>query len=218
MKGRHVPVVFLLLIASLLLNGYFLVRRFDFSPSEETVTSVIDGDTIIVSNGERIRLLGVNAPEEGLCLSAESKLALEQLVLHKPVVIREEKKDSFNRRMGLVYQESILINIEMIRLGMGKPDYTKNTRSTEFLTAYHEAKEHQRGVNSPTCKKDATSLPPDPSCVIKGNIDQAIAKKFYHLPHCRHYTQIVLDLDMGERYFCTEKEARDAGFIRASGC
>lgn len=59
---------------------------------------------------------------------------------------------------------------------------------------------------------------PNPSCNIKGNIDKNTYKKFYHLPGCKQYNQIIIDKDLGEKYFCTEQEASKAGFIKASGC
>ena len=54
--------------------------------------------------------------------------------------------------------------------------------------------------------------------VIKGNIDKATYEKFYHLPECKHYNQVIMELDIGEKYFCSEKEAKKAGFKKASGC
>lgn len=33
-----------------------------------------------------------------------------------------------------------------------------------------------------------------------------------NIPSCRHYNQIVLDEDMGVGFFCSEKEAQEAGF------
>ena len=53
---------------------------------------------------------------------------------------------------------------------------------------------------------------------FKGNIDKATGDHFYHLTTCPHYKQIVLDLDIGEQFFCTEKEAKEAGFAIASEC
>ena len=61
-------------------------------------------------------------------------------------------------------------------------------------------------------------VPPSKNCVIKGNIDKGTGEHFYHLPNCRHYNQIVLDLDIGEGFFCSEKEASAAGFHLAPDC
>jgi endonuclease YncB( thermonuclease family) len=61
------------------------------------VVRVIDGDTIDVdSNGDgridaRIRLLGLDAPEHGLCNFTAAKHALTTLVRHKHVELRSDR-------------------------------------------------------------------------------------------------------------------------------
>jgi hypothetical protein len=50
------------------------------------------------------------------------------------------------------------------------------------------------------------------------NIDEDTLKKSYHLPSCRDYDRVKIDLDRGEKFFCSEKEAQMAGFTKASGC
>jgi hypothetical protein len=60
---------------------------------------------------------------------------------------------------------------------------------------------------------------PKPSCAnpaIKGNISYTTGAKIYHLPGDDYYKKTVIDTSSGERWFCTAKEARDAGW-RASG-
>jgi micrococcal nuclease len=209
------PLLLLLLLASLLLNGFLYIRQL---PKYPIVHTVVDGDTFVLSDGDRIRLLGVNAPEMGRCYSEEAKQKLADLIQNKYVRIEEEKRDTYGRRMGLVYVGNTLINTKLIEQGMAKPDYTKNSRKDEFIAAYDMAKQKNLGVNSEVCKKTNADTPPDPKCTIKGNIDKATGDKFYHLPTCRHYSQIVLDLDTGENYFCTEKEASAAGFTLAKDC
>ncbi|MBW4664542.1 MAG: hypothetical protein KME01_10135 [Chroococcus sp. CMT-3BRIN-NPC107] len=54
-----------------------------------------------------------------------------------------------------------------------------------------------------------------PGCVIKGNISVATGKKLYHLPGMRNYEATIIDLTKGKRWFCTEAEAQDNGWIKA---
>lgn len=218
MKKNYSPIILVLLFCSLVLNGYFFITNMVFTRNPDIVTHVIDGDTFILESGERVRLLGVNAPEEGRCYFDEAKEALSNQLLNKRVIINEEKRDNYGRRMGLVYQDGLLVNTMMIEEGFAKPDYTSNSLSELFITAYNAAKERNLGVNSGICKKGSDTSPPDPTCTIKGNIDKATGNKFYHLPHCRQYNQIVLDLDVGEGYFCSEQEAQKEGFVKAQGC
>lgn len=110
-----------------------------------------------------------------------------------------------------------LINEEMLKAGWTRPDYTKNSRSEDLKTAFHYATEHKLGVFD-KCKSTGKAVPIDPKCNIKGNIDQTTWEKKYYLPTCKYYKQVVLNTDLGERYFCNEKEAQEAGFILASEC
>jgi len=58
----------------------------------------------------------------------------------------------------------------------------------------------------------------DPECIIKGNISTENPTKFYFLPNCAPYSQIKIDAERGERYFCSEEEAEAAGFVKAATC
>lgn len=55
---------------------------------------------------------------------------------------------------------------------------------------------------------------PDPSCAIKGNINDE-KQKIYHVPGGGSYTVTKINITEGDRWFCTEDEARAAGFRRA---
>ena len=209
-KKIAIPLVFFL---SLTLNGYFLLSK----SNEMTVAEVHDGDTFTLKNGDRVRLLGINAPELTNCGSTESATLLKSLVLNKVVKITEEKRDTYGRRMGLVWVKNKLVNEEMLKSGWAKPNYDPNSHSEDLKNAYKYASDNKIGINSNLCKK-VNPTPPSPNCTIKGNIDKSSGDHFYHLPSCRHYNQIVLDLDIGEGFFCSEKEAQNAGFKLAPDC
>lgn len=210
-------VIGIMLSASLLLNGYLVLNK----NKENTVIDVHDGDTFTLGSGDRIRLLGIDAPELGNCGSEESKKLLSDLVLNKIVRITDEKRDIYGRRMGLVWTVGLtrrnLVNEEILRKGWARPNYDPNSKSEDLKNAYKEAKENSLGIYSSLCKK-VNPVPQSKNCVIKGNIDKGTGEKFYHLPKCRHYNQIVLDLDIGEGFFCSEKEAVEAGFKLTSEC
>ena len=210
---RRLTILLVILLASLLLNGYFGYQYWN----QSKVTNVHDGDTFTLPDGQRVRLLGADAPELEKCGSQEAKTLLENLVLGKHVRITEEKRDTYGRRMGLVWIGTTLINEVLLKEGFARPDYTPNTQSERLKAAYHVATANKRGIHSTLCKQ-STPVPSSPQCVIKGNIDKSSYDKLYHLPTCRHYDYIVLDEDMGEQFFCSEKEASSAGFRLAPDC
>ena len=52
-------------------------------------------------------------------------------------------------------------------------------------------------------------------CLIKGNID-ASGKRIYHLPGGYYYDVTVIEELKGERWFCTETQARAAGWRKSA--
>ncbi len=59
--------------------------------------------------------------------------------------------------------------------------------------------------------------PTDGSCDIKGNISSK-QEKIYHVQGCGSYSQTKIDEGVGERWFCSEQEAVDAGWRKAENC
>lgn len=55
----------------------------------------------------------------------------------------------------------------------------------------------------------------NPDCSIKGNIGKSYLEKTYHLPGCSEYERTVVELDLGEEWFCAEKEATEAGYRKS---
>ncbi|MCX6791911.1 MAG: thermonuclease family protein [Candidatus Gottesmanbacteria bacterium] len=213
MKRVGSYAILLLLAASLGINGFYFFSQ----QHGMTVVDVHDGDTFTLGSGDRVRLLGADAPELSRCGADEAKKKLSDLVLRKTVKITEEKRDTYGRRMGLVYVGTTLVNEVMLKEGLARPDYTKNSKNEQLKAAYKDATDNARGIHSSLCKQ-VSPTPPSPNCTIKGNIDKATWTHYYHLPNCRHYNQIVLDADMGEQFFCSEKEASAAGFTLAPDC
>jgi micrococcal nuclease len=120
------------------------------SESEEeskTVSSVSDGDTIKLSTGETIRLVGLNAPENGQSCSSEATAKLKEFVLGKEVTLEQDvdNKDQYSRLLRYVYVDDTFVNLEMVRLGLAhKYEYGSNTRySSQFEQAEDEAKQNE---------------------------------------------------------------------------
>jgi len=73
--------------------------------------------------------------------------------------------------------------------------------------------------NGTSCEANITQNSEDcAGCVIKGNIGYTTQEKIYHLPECPSYNDTKIAEGYGERWFCTEQEARDAGWRKAYNC
>lgn len=55
----------------------------------------------------------------------------------------------------------------------------------------------------------------DPACDIKGNISYSGGQRIYHVPGQHYYVETRISLTKGERWFCSEADAQDAGWRRA---
>ena len=52
-------------------------------------------------------------------------------------------------------------------------------------------------------------------CDIKGNISINTGERIYHVPGQEYYSETRVSARHGERWFCTEEEARAAGWRKA---
>ena len=55
----------------------------------------------------------------------------------------------------------------------------------------------------------------NPECAIKGNVSINSGERIYHVPGQMFYADTVIDNGYGERWFCSEAEARQAGWRKA---
>jgi len=53
------------------------------------------------------------------------------------------------------------------------------------------------------------------SCRIKGNVSIETGEHIYHVPGQKYYAQTRIDPRYGERWFCSEAEARAAGWRKS---
>lgn len=198
----------LLLILSLFIFGFFS-WQFLF-PSSFTVVEVVDGDTIKLGDGRRIRYISIDAPEEEECFTQEAKEINEELVLGKKVRLEMDvnEMDRFGRYLAYVYvqdEEETFVNEALLLKGAGEffLDTVNLKRQEALVRAAEEAHEEKQGL----------WLACGP-CQIKGNVDR-LDKRWYHLPSFRHYEATEVNLEHGDRWFCSEEEAQAAGFERA---
>jgi hypothetical protein len=69
---------------------------------------------------------------------------------------------------------------------------------------------HSYGLFLPSLLPASTGL----GCNIKGNIS-ASGERIFHVPGQRYYQATRISAARGERWFCSEAEARNAGWRRA---
>ena len=161
----------------------------------------------------RVRLRHIDAPELEFCGGKEAKEALEKLVTGKRVRITEQVPDQMGRGMAFIYVGDLLVNKELLAGGYVRFHHDTSTRADELKALGLEIKTAKKGIFG-SCQSMTNTK--NSGCLIKGNIDRL--KKIYHVPGCTQYPFAVVEEDIGEQWFCTEKEARDAGYTKSERC
>ena len=200
------------------------------------VPSVIDGDTLDI-HGQRIRLHGVDAPESNqLCRKSgqsvrcgqTAALALDGLIQHRPVACEQKDKDRYGRVVAVCRLGSTDLNAWMVQQGHA---LAYRSYSEDYVRQEAEARQAKRGVwagafdypwdwrrgdrtvdpkaTKPQSSAVATVAAGD--CKIKGNIS-AKGEKVYHTTESPFYAKTSINTSKGERWFCTEREAKAAGW------
>jgi endonuclease YncB( thermonuclease family) len=126
-----------------------------------TVVAVLDGDSLRIDLGleiEDIRLLGINAPEEGECWTDRSRAALESLV-EGVVTVSGEERDQFGRRLAYIQAGATGVNAALVRGGHAIAT-SGHTRAVEFVAAEDDAYDAGNGLWSPTACGPAPSAAP----------------------------------------------------------
>ncbi|MEM7744669.1 MAG: thermonuclease family protein [Pseudomonadota bacterium] len=210
------------------LAGIVLATTFVGSTLAETVSGtpwIIDGDTIAIGPAV-IRLHGVDAPETGQsCADARDRPyrcgiaaldGLRGLIGSKTVACQAIDRDRYDRLIATCRTGEMDLNAEMVRRGLA---IAYRRFSDDYLAEEIEAQNAQRGLWSGTFEapeavrdqlwNDATVQAPH-GCPIKGNISDR--GRIYHTPWSQYYARTRINTARGERWFCSEAEAKAAGW------
>ena len=134
-------------------NLTFILFLITFVCSGETtkVSRVIDGDTFETDAGEKVRLIGINAPEISDIFGIEAKKYLSELVEKKTVDLKCDKisndRDRYQRLLRYVILDGVDINKKMVSDGMAFA-YQKFrfSNSLDYEKAQLEAKKNNKGI------------------------------------------------------------------------
>jgi len=192
---------------------------------------VVDGDTIKFSN-ERIRLYGIDAPENTQTCSRngvmwgcgiEATKLLSKLIGKINISCIGRTRDHYGRLIADCSANGENLSAAMVESGLALA-YRKYSK--DYVNIEATAKMAKRGLWSgqfipPWEWRKGKRLTPlkrangsTKSCKIKGNIG-AKGARIYHVPGNHWYDKTIISKSRGERWFCSEEEARSTGWRRA---
>lgn len=131
---------------------------------EYLVQRVVDGDTLLLANRDRVRLLGVDTPESvapdrpvepfGIAAAEFTRLRVEGRRVR--LGFDKERVDRFGRILAYVYlEDGTMLNEELIRAGLSEAQLQypySAAMKRRFRTAESEAREAERGLWSAQSK------------------------------------------------------------------
>jgi len=190
---------------------------------EPTITHVIDGDTVEIGPETR-QLAGIDAPELGQrCLNGttlyhcgmEATFALRKLIGVTPITCSQPNADGETECMSKAGN----LGLTLVQQGQA---VAKPGASQAYLDAQRTAKDSKlglwRGDFTPPLKwragerLDAEKRAGIP-CPVKGVTEQS-GRKVYLVPTDDVYESVTINPNAGGRLFCSDEEARAAGFVR----
>lgn len=204
--------------------------------------SVIDGDTIEI-HGERVRLNGIDAPEAAQacgdrsdkhyrCGARAADALANLLKASSPTRCDFVERDQYGRFVGDCYRaDGASVQAAMVRSGWaldwprysggafaGEQEAAKRERAGlwagEFQPPWEWRAEQRTQTQQPAQIAPLVGVGSSGRCEIKGNISSS-GERIYHVPGQQHYAKTKITENKGERWFCTEAEARAAGWRAA---
>ncbi len=124
--------------------------------SSASLVRVDDGDSfaaLVDGQEQRVRLIGVNAPEQGECLADAARDRLRMLLDGRPLVLVEDvdPADRFGRLLRYVFVGDLFVNETLVAEGLAVARaFEPNTAQQEGLdAAERDAREQQLGIWDP---------------------------------------------------------------------
>jgi len=124
--------------------------------SKVLVTRVVDGDTVVLQGGERVRYIGIDTPETVHPQEPVEYMGPEASAFNRKLVegrrVRLEfdaqERDRYGRLLAYVYVGEVFVNAELLRAGYARvmtvPPNVKH--SEEFLRLEREARAAEIGL------------------------------------------------------------------------
>jgi micrococcal nuclease len=130
--------------------------RLSATGGQATVVAVLDGDTIVISGGQKVRYAGLNTPETHHPDKLPEYCGQEAFEANRRLVARQtvrlefdaQRRDKYGRLLAYVYVNSLFVNAELIRQGYAQVStYKENQRyHEEFERLQQHAIAARRGL------------------------------------------------------------------------
>lgn len=176
-RKRLFPFLFIFIA---IIAIFFLLSRLFVLHRSLFVVDVIDGDTVILNTGEKVRYLGIDTPEcrihkNGMWVEVFQPFSREAREFNKKLVegkqIRLEfdrvKRDKYGRLLAYVWVNNTLVNEKLLKEGLAYMFFMwpNEKYARRFCSAQLEAIRERKGVWA-----DRPIIPPEEAERFKGYV------------------------------------------------
>lgn len=177
-------------------------------------TNVVDGDTIYLDNGKKIRFVGVNTPERGVEGYITSKNFVQKLCLNKEVGIdidNSKNNDRYGRTLAVVIVDGKNVNEMLLKEGLAEIMYMP---PSEFYP-YDWAGSDTHVADTHSSSSSSTSSDSSSSSSGSGNyVGNANTGKF-HVSGCGSVSKMS---EKNKVFFSSRDEAVKQGYVPCKIC
>ncbi|MEE9602089.1 MAG: thermonuclease family protein [Thermoguttaceae bacterium] len=161
-RRRTRPPVFVLLLLALVAVRLLMTQRDDPPPEalhegDYQVERVVDGDTLLLDNGARVRLQGIDTPETVMPDHPIEPWGPEAAAFTRDFVaggtvrlqLGLDRKDDYGRFLAFVWVEESLLNEELVRVGLATAEqgfFYNPAMKRRLVAAEKEAQAARRGI------------------------------------------------------------------------
>ena len=146
MQTKHALILAVLITGLIASNFYLFSMLKSESIQRQTaiVARVIDGDTLVLQDGTKIRLLNVNAPEKSTKIYQLALNYLKQFE-NKSVNLEITEQDKYGRTLARIYSPNY-INLELVSLGFASKFLVDESELSQFNEAEKSVVQQEKGI------------------------------------------------------------------------
>ncbi|MEK6927568.1 MAG: thermonuclease family protein [Nanoarchaeota archaeon] len=140
--------LFAIILTALIANSIHLVHIFHPPQNQELsiVARVIDGDTLELEDGSKVRLLNINSPEKSNPLYKKAFLFLKEYE-GLPIKLEVTGQDKYGRRLARIYSpDNLYLNLESIKLGLSSKFLVQDDELSLFSKSEEKAIKEGIGI------------------------------------------------------------------------
>ena len=136
--------------------GAFLIGGAPTAYAASNVSKVVDGDTITMSNGEKVRLIQIDTPELASkeCYGSQAKVELTKLLSQASEVSLTsdpnlDEVDKYGRLLRYVFVGNTNLNLKLVEIGAAAPYFYRGEKgiyAAQLLKAAQTAQKRKLGM------------------------------------------------------------------------